>query len=380
MTHDVTKKLERNIRTAVNECNDIIPKDNKWKYINLNPATPNIRGLIKIHKYEAPIRPIVNWKTAPAYKLAKLLTKILQTYIPLPYSFNVKNTVQLIDDLTDIPYNQKLRLASFDISNMNKNIPTEELIKIIKTACQNNNKEDNLARNIIKLSEINIGQNYFQFLDKTYVQPASSIFSELYLQFLENSPIYSFLLNCDIKGYFRYVDGILIAYDEEKTNIDTLLECFNNISPKLKFTIEKEMKHKINFLDITINREPNKMSIDIYRKPTYTDVIIPNDSCHPREHKMAAVHYLYSRMNTYQLSSGKWQKENNNRQQILKNNGYRIKILENTSRREKSKQDKNKTQWAKFTYTGKETTAITKALKNNSLRIAYSTNNTIGKL
>jgi hypothetical protein len=239
LTHDVTNKLQRNIRTAINECNDIlqrnirtvinecndiIPKDKKWKYTNLNPATPNIRGLIKIHKREAPIRPIVNWKTAPAYKLAKLLTKILQTYIPLPYSFNVKNNVQLIDDLADIPYNQKLRLASFNISSMYTNIPTEELIKIINTACQNNNIEDNLTRNIIKLSKIIIDQNYFQFLDKTYVQteglamgaPTSSIFSELYLQFLKNSTIYNFLLNYDIKGYFRYFDDILIIYDEGK--------------------------------------------------------------------------------------------------------------------------------------------------------------------
>jgi hypothetical protein len=36
-----------------------------------------------------------------------------------------RSTVQLIDDLADIPYNQKLRLASFDISNMYIHIPTE---------------------------------------------------------------------------------------------------------------------------------------------------------------------------------------------------------------------------------------------------------------
>jgi len=220
LTHDATDKLQRNIRTAINECNDIIPKDKKWKYINLNPTMPNIRGLIKIHKYESPIRPIVNWKTVLVYKLAKLLTKVLQTYIPLPYTFNVKNTVQLINDLTDIPYNQKLILASFDISNMYTNIPTEELIKIITKACQNNNIEDNLKQNIIKLSKTIIDQNCFQFLDKTYIQtdglamgaPTSSIFSELYLQFLKNSTIYSILLNYDIKGYFRYVNDILIVY------------------------------------------------------------------------------------------------------------------------------------------------------------------------
>jgi len=47
-------------------------------------------------------------------------------------------------------------------------------------------------------------------------------------------------------------------------------------------------------------------------------------------------------MNTYQLSPGKWQKENNNIQQILTNNGYRNTILENTSRREKPKKTKTK--------------------------------------
>jgi len=79
------------------------------------------------------------------------------------------------------------------------------------------------------------------------------------------------------------------------------------------------------------------MSIDIYRKPTYTDVIIPNDSCHPREHKMAAIVYMNNRMNTYHLPPEKWQKENNNIQQILRNNGYRTTVLDNTSRREKPK-------------------------------------------
>jgi hypothetical protein len=153
LTQDVINKLQRNIRTAINERNDIIPKDKKWKYINLNPPTSNIRGIIKIHKHEAPVRPIVNWKTAPAYKLEKLLTRMFQTYIPLPYAFNVKNTVQVINDLADILYNQKLKLASFDISNMYTNIPTEELIQIITTACQNNNTEDNLKQDIINLSK-----------------------------------------------------------------------------------------------------------------------------------------------------------------------------------------------------------------------------------
>jgi len=59
-----------------------------------------IRGLIKIHKEDSLIRPIVNWKNAPAYGLAKMLSKNPGIYIPLTYTFSVKNTVHLMKDLT----------------------------------------------------------------------------------------------------------------------------------------------------------------------------------------------------------------------------------------------------------------------------------------
>jgi hypothetical protein len=83
-----------------------------------------IRGLITIKKEDSPIRPRVNWKNAPAYKLAKMLSKKLKILIPVPYTFSVKNTVQLINDLLEILYDQNLKLASFDIINMYSNVPT----------------------------------------------------------------------------------------------------------------------------------------------------------------------------------------------------------------------------------------------------------------
>jgi len=75
-----------------NECQLIIQKDERRKYINLNPTPPIIRGLIKIHKEDSPIRRIVNWKNAPTYRLTKMLSKKLGIYIPVPYTFNVKNS------------------------------------------------------------------------------------------------------------------------------------------------------------------------------------------------------------------------------------------------------------------------------------------------
>ena len=95
--------------------------------------------------------------------------------------------------------------------------------------------------------------------------------------------------------------------------------------------MEKEASRSINFLDITIHRAENNFSIDIYRKPTYTDSIIPNDSCHPTEHKYAAIRYLYNRMNSYQLPPDKKDEEKKVIQEILHRNGYDASTLKSIS-------------------------------------------------
>jgi len=73
---DSTKTLQRSHRSLINECQT--HKEEKWKYLNLNPSAPTIRGLMKIYKIDPPIRPVFNWKNAPAYKLPKILARKLQ--------------------------------------------------------------------------------------------------------------------------------------------------------------------------------------------------------------------------------------------------------------------------------------------------------------
>ena len=82
--------------------------------------------------------------------------------------------------------------------------------------------------------------------------PTSSIQSEFYLQHLENPKIYDILLNFNIMGYLRYVDDLLIIYNERKTDIEDHPYYFNNIAPKLNFSIEK---------DLTLLRDVNSFSI-----------------------------------------------------------------------------------------------------------------------
>jgi hypothetical protein len=84
--------------------------------------------------------------------------------------------------------------------------------------------------------------------------PTSAIISAAYIQNTEHKQIFPVLVKLQITGYFRYVDDILIIYDQAKTNIDQTLADFNEQQPTIKFTMEKESHNSINFLELTIHR------------------------------------------------------------------------------------------------------------------------------
>jgi hypothetical protein len=71
-TANSTKTFQNQIRKTITHSKTLIPHDSKWKYINLNPSAPTIKGLIKIRKPDQSIRSIVKWRNAPAYKLSIL--------------------------------------------------------------------------------------------------------------------------------------------------------------------------------------------------------------------------------------------------------------------------------------------------------------------
>jgi hypothetical protein len=142
----------------------------------------------------------------------------------------------------------------------------------------------------------------------------------MFLQWLENIKIVDLLIKHEIEGHFRFVDDILVVYREDKTNIRNLLNELNNLVVKINFTLEEEENNKINFLDITITKDQAELPFEIYRKPTATDKIIPKDSCHPGEHKAAAIKYLHDRLRTYDFTPKSRQKEENTIRQILNNN------------------------------------------------------------
>jgi hypothetical protein len=267
---------------VTNKCNCIIPKGKKWAVSYQNPKPPQIKVFKKLHKTGNPIRPVINFQHAPAYKVAQFFTKFFNNTFQLPYTFNVRNSAELTADLNDIDINADIRLCSFDINNTYPNIPTLELTNIITEMANLNNFPLEVTNEIITLTELITKQNYFEMNSKFYIQseglamgaPSSAILSGTYLQYIEHIHIIDLLNRHKIISYHRYVDDILIVYNTLHTNINCVLGDFNNIHRKIQFGMEEECNNHINFLDLTIVRTGNRLEVGIFRKPTATDIMM----------------------------------------------------------------------------------------------------------
>jgi len=125
-----------------------------------------------------------------------------------------------------------------------------------------------------------------------------------------------------IEAYFRCVDGILIVYNTEVTDVKITLSLFNQLHPQLQFTLELEDNNRLNFLDLTFHRRHDHISASIFQKPTATGMLIHYESCHPNEHKFAGHNFLVNRIVTYPIPQSEVENKTSISQHILNASGF----------------------------------------------------------
>lgn len=89
---------------------------------------------IKIHKSNLPLRPIVNRNTSPIIALEKYVNELLKPLIKGNYS--VKNSIQIIDQISNIQLNKTDKFFSIDVVALYPSIPYDELIDVILSLCE----------------------------------------------------------------------------------------------------------------------------------------------------------------------------------------------------------------------------------------------------
>ena len=182
-------------------------------------------GLPKIHKVGHPVRPIVSYVGSPTYNLASYFSNAISknvTNVPKEAAASaVKSRWQEIQPKVKIPwkdFEESLRLC-LDSTDFNFNRKT-----------------------------------YFQKRGLPMGSPFSPILADIVMDDLEKERLSS--LGFQLPLYLRYVDDILIVVPD--TEIENILQFFNENQFNIKFTLEKERERTINFLDISITRKQDQ--------------------------------------------------------------------------------------------------------------------------
>jgi hypothetical protein len=122
-----------------------------------------------LHKSDQSIRPFVNWCSAPSYKLSKFLADKIQHLSPLPCTFNIKNTIELIKELRQTPITPTSVFVSLDITNMYSSIPIGET-KFLDDILTYNPVDPQAKTEILSWYEIITKQNYFLNNNEVIIQ------------------------------------------------------------------------------------------------------------------------------------------------------------------------------------------------------------------
>ncbi|CAF2455742.1 unnamed protein product [Rotaria sp. Silwood2] len=259
----------------------------------------NAYGLPKIHKKDIPLRPIISTCNTFCYKLSKLLAKKLK-HLRASSSI-VTDTFKFVDELQKLTFpNGKIKMISFDVISLFTKVPLARTIQLIlemmygpEHTCTYNTeiKRDewcNNCRNRYELKcllEFSTEESHFLFNGKIYCQkegiamesPLGPLFADIYMNYLE-SKLKRRLDHNGILYWKRYVDDCFVII-KENADTDKLLDIVNSFDIDIQFTAEPEVDNCLSFLDISITRtlstsELNSFSTSIYRKPTFTGLLL----------------------------------------------------------------------------------------------------------
>ena len=105
---DPTTKYHKETQQAIQRCNLIICKRTHKFLTNTQAKAPKLNAHIKTHKDGMPIRPVINNTHAPSHRLAKFLNNKLKNTQILPNTYNITNTIEIAEELTNLHINKKI--------------------------------------------------------------------------------------------------------------------------------------------------------------------------------------------------------------------------------------------------------------------------------
>ena len=338
VTKQPFKKIERQLNASLLNLKNLGKLEEKTyrKLHSTDGSPPAIRGSVKHHKQDNPLRPIVTSIGSALYNTSKLLAHIISP-IQNNNGFTVQNSIQFTKEINDIAIADDEVMVSLDVISLFTAIPVQKAFDYIRKKLEGDNTLSSRTNididDIISLLSYILSSNHFIFEGNTYKQihgcamgsPVSPIVANIYMESIEEMAINQ--TPALPKVWKRFVDDSFSIIN--KNAVSTFHDALNSIDPNIQFTLEYENNDKLAFLDTIISRRNGKLCIDVYRKPTHTDRYLDYNSHHDRKHKATTARTLIHRGLTLPNSEEGKTNELKHVTDALRTNGYPMTTINN---------------------------------------------------
>lgn len=302
-----------------------------------NSQPPKIYGLPKLHKTDIPMRPIVSCIQSPFENLSRYLKEILTNVINKNPSY-IKDSWQFKNKIQNTTIPNNYIIISLDVVSLYTNTPINLVLNIIEKKWNEIKKFTDIPlKEFLIATEKCLKSTYFLYENKIYKQiegcamgsAISCVAAQMVLEELENTIIPKLTYN--IPFFYRYVDDCLTIIPENMQK--DILNNFNSFHPRLQFTIEPETDKKINFLDMTLHHNENKIETEWYTKETWSGRYLNYFSQHPISQKRSVIIGLADR--AIKLSDLNYRpKAIQKAKNILVKNSYPLKLINKIFKRQ----------------------------------------------
>lgn len=343
---------------------------------------PKMYGLPKIHKPNAPLRPIVSSCGSPTQILAKFLAQRFQPFVEKADSY-VRNAEHFTSIISNITLNKGDILVSFDVVSLFTKIPITEALELIKSKL-------NVPADFITLTEHCLKNTYFQFEGQIYKQilgapmgsPLSPVIANIYMMYFEIKALESAPLKPSL--WRRYVDDTFIIWQHGIEELNNFLIHLNSIHEDIKFTMEIEENDCLPFLDILVKKKNNgSLGHTVYRKPTHTNRYLNANSNHNPSQLSSVINTLVTRSKRL-ADKDHIHEELDLLSNALQANGFSKYLIDKSINKRKKTNPETEEEpplsIAILPYIKGSTDKISRILKNNKIKTIYKSENKISSL